>query len=139
MITEGTESTASALLSAWYAGVSVGDSDALRRLIGEGFELDIAEGFPHAGRYRGASAVFDGYFAGVREVWRSMTPVVEEILLAGDRAIVLGRYIGVTRATATDFDVEFAHVWRHDGVLLLSLKQYADTAVLRDRIAGVSA
>ena len=122
----------------WYELMAERDWVGLRALVDPEIDFRVAEGFANGGRYAGAAAVFDEYFPGATTAWERMTPVVDQVIAAGEWTIVLGRYVGVTRETKTDFDVEYAHVWRTDGKRLLELRQYADTAVFRDRVAGIT-
>jgi ketosteroid isomerase-like protein len=122
----------------WYSLMAARDWTGLRSLVHPDIEFTVARGFPAGGRYRGANAVFEQYFPAASESWESLTPVIDEVIPAGECTVVLGRYVGVTRATGTSFDVEFAHLWRSDGERLTNLRQYVDTAVFRDRVSGVT-
>jgi len=123
----------------WYELMAVHDWQGLRALTHPDIDFIVAEGFPNGGHYLGADAVFDDYFPTASTAWERLVPVTDQVIPAGEHTIVLGRYVGVTRETQTPFDVAFAHVWRSDGAQLTELKQFIDTAIFRDRVAGIAA
>jgi ketosteroid isomerase-like protein len=124
---------------AWYDAMAVRDWDRLRGLVGLNIDFVVAQGFPNGGHYVGRDAVFDDYFPEAGKAWDSLVPVIDQVIPAGEYTTILGRYVGVTAATKTAFDIDFAHVWRSDGEQLTELRQYIDTALFQDRVAGIAA
>ena len=123
---------------AWYDAMPERDWPRLEALIAEDIDFRVAAGFPAGGRYIGRRAVFDDYFPRASRAWRTLVPVIDQAIPAGEHTVVLGRYVGVTAVTATPFDIEFAHIWKTDGYQITELRQYVDTAVFRDILSGGS-
>lgn len=124
---------------AWYDAMPNRDWARLRSLLTPETDFIVASGFPAGGHYVGSEDVFDNYFPEAGKAWESLTPVIDQVLPGGEYTTILGRYVGVTADTKTPFDVEFAHVWRSNGEQITELRQYIDTAVFRERLAGIPA
>ncbi|WIX98292.1 nuclear transport factor 2 family protein [Amycolatopsis mongoliensis] len=127
-------------VKAWYSAISERDWTTLRSLVDPEMEFVVADGFPAGGRYVGPEQIFDTFFPASFASWSAILPEVDEIFaVAGENVVVRGRYVGRTKVTDTPFDVPFAHLWRARDGKLVGLRQYIDTAVLRDAIEGRAA
>lgn len=127
------------MVRSWYRGVAERDWDYLRSIVDPEIIFVVADGFPSGGAYRGRQAVFDEFFSSSFAAWDWMRPEIETMLPADEGAVVvIGNYVGVTADTKTPFTVPFAHIWWVGSAGLRALRQYSDTAIMRDRIAGIS-
>ena len=55
-------------------------------------------------------------------------PVVENLFDAGDKVVATGRYSAKNKATGTEIDAQFAHIWTVVAGKAKQFQQYADTA-----------
>ena len=110
-----------------YSAFSRWDVDDMLRDVTHDFELTLPDTVPFGGTRHGRG--------GLRAVARIFQVHIEggvaepdDILDARDRIVVLGRIRGQGRASGTDFEVPFVHVWAFsDGVPSLCVS-YFDTA-----------
>jgi len=102
------------------------------------FSLDIVWTVPGPrgldGVYRGHAGVGD-FFTKIAAAWSHQVLSVEEILVDGDRAVVLGRH-DIAGAAGGSCDIAFAHVWEVREGLATSFMEYTDTEELARVLAG---
>jgi ketosteroid isomerase-like protein len=85
------------------------------------------------GVYRGHTGVGD-FFAKIAAAWSHQVISLEEILVDGDRAVVLGRHD--ISGAAGSCDIGFAHVWEVRDGLATSFVEFTDTEELARVLAG---
>lgn len=112
-----------------YEAFARGDVPAVAAAMASDIEWTVAENYIYAdgNPYIGPDAVVDGPFTRLAAEWTGFELTLDEVIEAGDRVIVLGRYSGRHNATGSTLDAEFAHVWRVAGGKAVSFHQYTDT------------
>lgn len=58
----------------------------------------------------------------------------DEVIDAGDRIVVLGRFLGRALATGRTLEARFAHVWAFRNGVASQVEAYVDTAVVLDAL-----
>jgi len=104
-----------------YEAFESQDARALVAGLAPGFRGIVSDGMPE-----GLGGSYDGTEAILRDCWArvfalvDVRPVPDEYLSAGaERVVVLGRYLGIARATNRPLSAAFAHVLRfRDGHLV---------------------
>lgn len=117
------------LIAGMYAAFGRGDvADVLGRMSPE-IVWSEAENFPYADRnpYVGPQAILQGVFARCLGEWEGFGVEVDEILDAGETVVVLGRYVGKSKATGKSMRTQLVHVYRIAGGKIVRFQQYADT------------
>ncbi len=118
-------------LRALYAAYGDGNVQAVLDAMDPQMEWREAEGNPS----RPEEGVLVGPEAIVRDLLQPLAADWDDFSLhptsfhdAGEVAIVEGRYRGTYKATGTQFDAQFCHVWTMRGDVLTGFQQYTDTA-----------
>ena len=104
------------------------DGERLRELLHPEVEWIQCPGFPGGEHRKGAEAVLEGVFAGLRSEWEDFGAPVEEYIDGGRTVVVLGEYVGRHRLTQRAMTSVFAHVYDLDDGRITRFRQYADTA-----------
>ena len=125
------------LLAQAFAGWGKGKPANMNDVLHPDCELVVPDSLPYGGTLRGAEAVI-GWFT--RELWRwfdefSSTP--EGFIDAGDQIVVP---VHVTARAKNGETMDVHNVWIYefsDGKLVRG-RVYADTAILRDKVEGVT-
>jgi hypothetical protein len=112
------------------------DADAIRRIFHPQIEWVQNDGFPNGGRHVGADTVLNDVFARFRTDWSAWQAPVHEWLDAGDTIVAIGEYRGTHKATGRSMTAAFAHVYDLRDGRITCFRQYTDTAVIRDAMAG---
>ncbi|MCP3733029.1 nuclear transport factor 2 family protein [Sphingomonas sp. MG17] len=88
-----------------------------------------AENFPYAdgNPYRGPEAIAAGVFARCGSEWDGFTVLPEELLDAGDRVVMLGRYAGTYLATGKAMNPQVVHLWTVRDGKAVAFEQRVDT------------
>jgi ketosteroid isomerase-like protein len=122
-------SSAAELVRSFYAAFARGDVGGVLGGLADDVVWNEAENFPYAdgNPYHGPAAVGAGIFGRIVAEWDGFVVAVEEVLDAGERIVVLGRYGGVYKRTGRAVDAQFAHVWTVRGGKAATFQQYADT------------
>lgn len=110
-----------------YEAFSRWDVEELVRDLAHDIEWSLPDSIPWGGTRHGHDGVRS--FASVSQdhvEGRWADP--DDFLDAGDRLVVLGRMRGRARASGTDFEIEFAHVWTVTDGMASRLRAYFDTA-----------
>lgn len=77
--------------------------------------------------YIGPESVARGIFARCASEWDGFSITVEELIGAGDKVVMLGRYGGRCKATGKTQNTQAVHVWTVQDGLAVRFQQYADT------------
>lgn len=112
-----------------YASFAAGDVPALIELFDPAIEWVAAENSPLADRspYRGLNQVLEGVFARIGNEFPGLKIQVDELLDAGAKVVMLGRYHGVRKATGKEFHAQVAHIWTITSGKAIRFQQYLDT------------
>ena len=100
-------------------------------------ELVVSESIPYGGTFRGADAVTRWF---TRDLWRwfeEFTWTPEGFIDAGDQ-IVVPVHVRARARNGKTMDVHNVWIYEFDKGLLTRGRMYADTAVLRDTVEGVT-
>lgn len=112
-----------------YAAFADGNIPALLALFDPAIEWIAAENSPLADRspYRGLNQVLEGVFTRIGLEFPGLKIQVDELLNAGDKIVMLGRYHGVRKSTGKEFHAQAVHVWTMAGERATKFQQYLDT------------
>jgi len=112
-----------------YAAFGQGNIPAVLELFDPSIEWVAAENSPFADRspYRGLNQVVEGVFNRIGLEFPGLTVQVDELLDAGDKIVMLGRYHGVRKATGKGFQAQVAHIWTITAGKVTRFQQYLDT------------
>jgi ketosteroid isomerase-like protein len=116
-----------------YEAYGRGDMEAVTQT----WETDIeyqgpdSSGMPHRGKEEVA-----GLLGGMRDRWEGLRFTLDDFVEQGETVVVLGHMEGRAKATGTDVNVPFAHVWRMRDGKVSSGQALTDTAVIADALAG---
>lgn len=112
-----------------YGAFSRGDIGAVVAAMAPDMVWNEAENFPYADRnpYVGPEAIVQGVFMRLGADWEGFAVAIDELLDAGDKVVVLGRYKGTCRRTGKVVDAQIAHVWTVRNGNVVGFQQYADT------------
>ena len=96
---------------AYYEALEARDAAALLEILHPDAELRLTDGLPDGlgGSYRGGRAVL-GALGRVAEIFDVVARPQTLFDAEGDRAVVLGRYVGRARASGRPLDAAFVHV-----------------------------
>ena len=125
-----------------YAAFAAGNIPAVLELFDPAIEWFAAENSPLADRspYRGLNQVVEGVFTRIGLEFPGLAIQVDELLDAGDKIVMLGRYHGVRKATRKGFHAQVAHIWTITGGKATKFQQYLDTyQVAQTAMSGQSA
>lgn len=131
--------TASArVIQGMYDAFAAGDVPSVLAAMDPQIEWNEAENFPYAdgNPYIGPDSVVAGVFQRLGDEWDYWRLEVGELLEAGDRVVALGRYHARNKATGTEINAQFVHVWRVRNGTVTSFQQYADTAQVAAAVRG---
>ena len=112
-----------------YAAFAAGDIPALLELFDPAIEWVAAENSPLADRspYRGLNQVVEGVLTRIGLEFPGLAIQIDELLDAGNKVVMLGRYHAVRKATGKEFHAQVAHVWTIAGGRASKFQQYLDT------------
>lgn len=112
-----------------YAAFAAGNIPAVLELFDPSIEWLAAENSPLADRspYRGLNQVVEGVLTRIGVEFPGLTIQVDELLDAGDKIVMLGRYHGVRKATGKGFQAQVAHIWTITAGKATKFQQYLDT------------
>ena len=129
-------SNAEALARA-FAGWGKDKPANLRELLHPDCELVVPDSIPYGGTFRGADAAIAWF---THELWRwfdEFTSKPEDLIDAGDR-IIVPVHVRARAKTGRTVDVHNVWIYEFSEGRLVKGRVYADTAVLRDTVAGIT-
>ena len=127
-------SNAEALVRA-FAGWDRDNPANLRELLHPDCELVVPDSLPYGGTFRGADAAIAWF---THELWRwfdEFTSTPEDLIDAGDR-IVVPVHVRARAKNGRTLDAHNVWIYEFREGKLTRGRIYADTAVLRDTVAG---
>ena len=112
-----------------YHAFGKGDVPAVLGALAPEVQWREAESILYADRnpYVGPQAVLEGVFQRVISDIEGFTVLPEQFHGDGDTVVVEGRYRGNVKATGTNLDAQFAHVWQLRDGKIVRFQQYTDT------------
>ncbi len=118
------------VISAAYEALARGDLDAALSNFSDGIVWSVAEGHPLAGGnpYVGLESVKRDMLTPLAADWDGLQIKVEEILDAGHKVLVQGRYLGLHKETGRRLDAQMAHIFTFENGKVVHYQQYVDTA-----------
>jgi ketosteroid isomerase-like protein len=127
----GREPTVQELVRLLYAALAAGDRDKLLELLAEDFEAEFARGMPvvdTSAPIRSAEDMIERGWWALGRAFRVRVAPSAWIPCAGERLLVLGRYMGVARSTERELEANFVHLWTVRAQKLAQLWHLTDTA-----------
>lgn len=125
-----------ALVRAVYAALAKGDVAAILAMSDPAIEIYQTEELPYGGHYRGHEGLAK-FLGGVRATLDSKVEI-QNLYLAGDCVVQIGRTRGTARATGAPFDAAEVHVWRVRDGRIAGLTAYVDTDELGRALRAAS-
>jgi hypothetical protein len=86
---------------------------------------------PFGGRFVGADG-FLQYLGGIVSAIEIEDFAIDEMLCDGDRVVVVGREKSLVKATGQRYEMEWVHVLHAVDGRIVSMREYNDTAAMRD-------
>lgn len=128
-----------AVIRGLYDRFAAGDMDGVLASMSPDIRWIEAEHNPYAdgNPYIGPKAVLEGVFSRCAGEWDGFCVNVEDLLDAGDRVIMLGRYGGKNLATGRPLNSQVVHVWRVENGKAVAFQQYLDTLAFNHAMGTV--
>jgi uncharacterized protein len=117
-----------------YRAFRAKDYDAFSQICTEDLEWIQNPGFPNGATYRGSSEVIEAVFRGNDNTWEDFGYQIEQMLDAGDSAIVIGKYAGRHRISGKSMQAAAAHVYDIRDGRVYRFRMFADTKTIWDAI-----
>ena len=125
------------LLAEAFAGWGKDRPANMRELLHPDCVLEVPDSVPYGGTFRGAEAAIAWF---TQELWRwfdEFTSTPEDFIDGGDR-IVLPVHVQARAKNGATMDVHNVWIYEFSEGKLVKARVYADTAVLRDTVAGIT-
>jgi ketosteroid isomerase-like protein len=119
-----------------YEAFASGDLEGALEPMGDDVVWHEAEGLPHGGVYHGLDAVREAVFGPAASWWDGFLATPEEVVGLGEHVLALGRYTARAKATGSDLDAPFAHVWTFRDGKAVRFRQYTDTHGWREALGA---
>jgi len=114
-----------------YRAFSHGDVPRVLGVLHPDVEWIPSPGHPFGGPFRGPEQVLERVFMRLVSEWDEFRAQPEEFLTSDRNVVVLGSYLGTSRATGRELSAPFAHVWRVDRGRVTGFRQITDTHLVR--------
>lgn len=116
-----------------YASFAQGNIDAVLAIWDPQIEWHECKGMPLVdaggnGQFVGHKAVVEGVLGRIPQHFDGFRIEIDEIFGSGDRAVMVGRYVGTLKATGRRFSAVVAHIWTFRNGRATKFIQVADTA-----------
>lgn len=121
-------------IEAAYDGFAQGDPGPLFGLFDAKTEWTEAAGVPYAGTYIGPDDIGQNVFGRLQTEWDEFIVAPDSIVVQGDRAVSIGTFSGMYKATGKPFSARFAHVWQFSGDKLSRFENIVDSAKLNEAL-----
>jgi uncharacterized protein len=119
--------TSAEVVSSFYNAIESGDIPAGLALIAADCAWTEMDGFPCRGTFHGPDAIVENVFARLGAEWDGYALTVDEVLDSGDRAVGIGTYSGVFKATGKPMTARVVHVHRVRDGQIVEFEQFTDT------------
>jgi ketosteroid isomerase-like protein len=112
-----------------YGAFTQGDLETAMTNWAPEISWNVAENHPFAAGnpYIGAETIVSKLLSEMGAKMPDVAIQVSEMLDAGDKIVVLGRYQGPVKATGKSIDAQMAHVWTLKDGKIVHFQQYVDT------------
>jgi uncharacterized protein len=114
-----------------YRAFSQGNVPQVLGVLDPEVEWIPSPGHPFGGPFRGPEQVLERVFMRLVSEWDDFRAQPEEFLTSDRHVVVLGTYLGTSRATGRELCTPFAHVWRVERGRVASFRQITDTHLVR--------
>jgi ketosteroid isomerase-like protein len=119
--------TAYEVVKAHYDANDRGDLDGMIADVAADARWTEMDGFPCRGTYVGPQAVVKNVFEPLGRDFEGYAFKLERLLDAGEYAVGIGEYSGVSRATGKPFRARVTHVWHVANGEIDQFEQFTDT------------
>jgi ketosteroid isomerase-like protein len=123
-----------ALVRGIYEAFGKGDLPSVLAAMDDNIEWREAESNPYqpsGEAWVGPDAIVTNLFSKLVSEWDGFAVHPRDHHDAGETVVVEGRYTGKYKATVTDIDAQFCHVFKFTDGKVTSFQQYTDTAQLQ--------
>lgn len=124
------------IIRSTYEGPSEDNGRNLLAVLAPDASWTEAAGFPYAGTYIGPEAIVAGVFQRLATEWEGYQAKVHTYLADGDRVAAFGVYSGTYRATGKAMTATFAHLYRLQGGMIVSMEQFVDSHPVQLALQG---
>jgi hypothetical protein len=113
--------------------------EVVDRYLADDFVLinPLPDPIPFGGRYSGAAGYLE-YLGSISAAIEIEEFTIHEILCEGDRVVVTGRERSRVKSTGRHYTMEWVHVVQTSAGRVQSLREYNDTAAMRDAFEAES-
>jgi ketosteroid isomerase-like protein len=107
--------------------------EAAQKFLADDFVLSnpLPDPVPFGGRYTGITGFLE-YLGRIMPAIEIEEFTIDEVLSDGERVVVTGRERSRVRSTGRRYTMEWVHVLRTSGGRIVSMREYNDTAAMRD-------
>ncbi|MFT4572383.1 MAG: ketosteroid isomerase-like protein [Hyphomicrobiaceae bacterium] len=107
--------------------------EAAKQCIGEGFELvnPLPSPIPFGGRFEGVAG-FLQYASGLASEIEILVFSIDELISEDEFVVAVGRERSRVIATGAEYEMEWVHIFRVVQDRVVSIREYNDTAAMRD-------
>ena len=127
---------AEALVQA-FAGWGKDEPANMRDVLAEDCELIVPDSVPYGGTFKGPDEVIGWFTEGIWRWFDEFSSTPEGFIDAGDQ-IVVPVHVQARAKNGKEMDVHNVWLYEFSGGKLVRGRVYADTAVLRDTVEGVT-
>lgn len=116
-----------------YADFATGNVPGVLALFDPAIEWRESRGMPYVkgdGIYTGAEAIVTSVFMQLPVFFEGFTIIINELIGAEDKVVMVGYYEGTNRATGNSFKANASHMWTIKDGKLTHFFQVADTATV---------
>lgn len=125
------------ILAAAFAGWGKDEPANMRDVLAPDCEMVVPDSIPYGGTFKGADAVVEWF---TRDIWRwfdEFTSTPEGFIDAGDQ-IVVPVNVKAKAKNGKTMDVHNVWIYEFEDGKLVRGRVYADTAILRDTVGGIT-
>ena len=116
-----------------YADFATGNVPGVLALFDPAIEWRESRGMPYVkgdGIYTGAEAIVTSVFMQLPVFFEGFTIIINELIGAEDKVVMVGYYEGTNKATGNSFKANASHMWTIKDGKLTNFFQVADTATV---------
>ncbi|MCW1982235.1 hypothetical protein FHY25_002151 [Xanthomonas arboricola] len=122
------------IIRATYEGSRDDNARHLRAALAPDAQWTEAAGFPYAGTYVGADAIFANVFARLASEWEGYQAKVHTYLADGDHVAAFGVYSGRYKQTGKHMQATFAHLYAFVDGKIVRMQQVVDSAIVQQAV-----
>lgn len=125
----------------WYDLIGSGGGMSAPEVVADDARWQLMDGFPAGGVWHGRAAVFERYTPLLMQSFEDIRAVPDMVRPFADsesEVVAFGHYRGRTRSSGARFEIPFAHVWSVRNGKIAGLRQYTDTLLVAQAVAGAA-